>query len=129
MERRNIYEKALGPAIISEPTRIREDERIPEGYELFERSVRLLNDRLEPAYYSKNVRNEYDIEAWNRLYDALKAGFIWVLTTPEFLDGETADDDRTQEIGNMMSFAIAEGLSEEEVVACYKWAFEAAKTL
>jgi len=48
---------------------------------------------------------------------------MWALTVPEFADHEAEDDDRTQEIGNMMSFAMSQGLTEEQVLECYRQAF------
>lgn len=103
---------------------IRDDDRIPPGYSLFQGQVRLVNGNVEPAFYSTREGQTPDPEAWNRSSESVITGFRWALTVPEFRDNETEDDDRTQEIGNMMSYAISQGLTEEQIVACYELAFD-----
>jgi len=100
-----------------------DDERIPPGYSLFRREVRLLSGRVEPAFYSTHEGQAADPKAWELSSQSIVEGFIWALTVPEFADHETEDDDRTQEIGNMMSYAISRGLTEEQVLECYELAF------
>ena len=94
---------------------------------MFMRRVRLLSGASEPAYYSMSDDRLPEPEGQERLRDALMAGFMWALQTPEFADHETEDDDRSQEIGNMMSFALSQGFSEDEVVWCYKEAYRRAR--
>lgn len=115
-----------GELLMSDAWPIRDDDRIPPGYSLFQRRVRLLNGRLEPAFYSTREGQTPDPEAWNRISPSIIEGFIWALQVPEFADRETEDDDRTQEIGNMMSYAMSQGLTEEQVLECYEQAFTVA---
>jgi len=109
--------------LISERVRLRDDDRIPPGYSLFRREVRLPNGKLESAFYSTHEDQTPDTEAWVYSSSSIIEAFVWALQVPEFADHETEDDDRTQEIGNMMSYAIAQGLTEEQVVGCYEKAF------
>jgi hypothetical protein len=90
---------------------------------MFERKVRLLSGALESAYYSTHIDQSADPNALDEVREALCAGFIWVLQISEFYDHETADDDRSQEIGNMMSYGISQGLTEDQIVSCYREAF------
>ena len=103
-----------------------QDERILPGYSLFRRELRLLNGNREPAFYSTHPSNMPDSDAWEKVAPSIMEGFIWALTVDEFDDHETEDDDRTQEIGNMMSYALSQGLTEEQVIECYEQAYEAA---
>jgi hypothetical protein len=105
---------------------IRDNDQIPPGYALFQRGVRLLNGKVEPAFYSTHEGQAPDPQAWERSGASLIEAFIWALTVPEFADHETEDDDRTQEIGNMMSYALSQGFTEDQVLECYKQAFTAA---
>lgn len=93
---------------------------------MFERGVRLLSGQIEAAYYSTHIDQMPDVNALVNVRGSLVEGLIWVLTTPEFQDHETADDDRSQEIGNMMSYGISQGLTEEQVVECYHEAYRTA---
>ena len=108
--------------------------RVPEGYSLFHRDVQLLNGNREPAFYSTHVDQRPNPEAWERSSGSIVAAFVWALETPKFANNELddepnepSDDDRTQEIGNMMSYAIAEGLTEEQVLACLEVAYAIAQ--
>jgi hypothetical protein len=105
-----------------------DDERIPPGYSLYRREVRLLNGRTEPAFYSTREGQISDPEAWECSSASIIDGFTWALRVSEFLDETNEDDDRTQEIGNMMAYAMSQGLTEEQVLECYKQAFVAAST-
>ncbi len=109
--------------LISAATRMRDDDRIPPGYALFRRDVRLLNGQVEPAFYSTREGQLPDPDAWEHSSDSVIEGFAWALKVEAFADHQTDDDDRTLEIGNMMSFAISQGLTEEQVVECYEQAF------
>lgn len=120
-------EQAIGPAVP-----VRDNEQIPPGYSLFQRDVRLLNGRTEPAFYSTHVDQTPDPGAWERSSPSVLEGFIWALQTErfynalenEYLDPE--DDDRTQEIGNMISYGISQGLTENQVMECYERAYAVA---
>jgi hypothetical protein len=127
-ERIPVFEKPSGhiEALMSTASQIRDDERIPRGYSLFRREVRLLNGKTEPAFYSTHENQTPDPQAWERSSSSLVEGFTWALTVPEFADHETEDDDRTQEIGNMISYAMSQGLTEDQVLECYEKAFAAA---
>lgn len=120
-----IREKPSGhiEVLMSSALRIQDDERIPPGYALFRREVRLTNGRTEPAFYSTHEDQAPDPQAWERTSPSLVEGFTWALTVPEFADHETEDDDRTQEIGNMISYGMSQGLTEEQVLECYEMAF------
>jgi len=109
--------------LMSDASPVRDDDRIPPGYSLFQRAVRLLSGRVEPAFYSTREDQVPDPRAWERSSASIIEGFTWALTVPEFADHETEDDDRTQEIGNMMSYAMSQGVTEEQVLECYKQAF------
>jgi len=109
--------------LMSDALLIRDDDRVPLGYSLFRREVRLLNGKSEPAFYSTHEGQTQDPQAWERISPSIIEGFIWALSVPEFADHETEDDDRTQEIGNMMSYAMSQGLTEDQVLNCYKQAF------
>ena len=100
--------------------------QIPDGYQMFMRIVRLLSGSREIAYYSIRDGAEPNADGQERLGSSLIEGFKWALQTPEFADHETEDDDRSQEIGNMMSYALSQGLTEAEVVEQYKQAFQQA---
>lgn len=104
------------------------DDRVPPGYSLFQRVVRLPNGRVAPAFYSTREGQTPDPRAWERSSSSIQEGFVWALTVPEFADNETEDDDRTQEIGNMMSYAISQGLTERQILECYEKAFAVAAT-
>lgn len=114
-------------ALMGDPRQIFDDDRIPPGYSHFRRDVQLLNGNWEPAFYSTRRDLPIDSEAWDRSSGSIIDGFMWALQTPDFADHETADDDRTQEIGNMMSYALTCGLTDEQVLRCYELAFNAAK--
>jgi len=103
------------------------DERIPPGYSLFKRDVRLLNGREEPAFYSTREGQAVDPLAWEQSSGSIIEGFAWALTVSEFVDHETEDDDRTQEIGNMIGYALTCGLTEEQVFQCYEIAFNSVR--
>ena len=109
--------------LMSDASPIRDDDRVPPGYSLFQRAVRLLNGRIKPAFYSTREDQMRNPQAWEHSSSSIIEGFIWALQVPEFADHETEDDDRTQEIGNMMSYALSQGLTEEQVLECYKQAF------
>lgn len=113
----------LQEALTTDAWLIQNDDRIPSGYSLFQRVVRLPNGRTAPAFYSTREDQTPDPRAWGRSSSSVIEGFTWALTVPEFADHETEDDDRTQEIGNMMSYAISQGLTEEQVLECYRQAF------
>lgn len=119
-----IHEKPSGhiEVLMSNALRI-DDERVPPGYTLFRREVRLTNGRTEPAFYSTREDQTPDPQAWEQTSSSLVEGFAWALTVPEFADHETEDDDRTQEIGNMISYGMSQGLTEEQVLECYEMAF------
>jgi hypothetical protein len=125
-ERRDSPEDESESGPIGEASPVRSDQ-IPPGYSLFKRETTLLNGNIEPAFYSTRSDHIPDPSAWERSKDSIVAGFVWALTVPEFADLETLDDDRTQEIGNMIAFALTRGLTEEQVVQCYKIAFNLAK--
>lgn len=127
-ERIPVFEKPSGhiEVLMSRASRIQDDERIPAGYALFRREVRLLNRRTEPAFYSTHEDQVSDPQAWERASSSIIEGFTWALTVPEFADYETEDDDRAQEIGNMISYAMSQGLTEEQVLECYERAFATA---
>ena len=112
---------------MSDALLIQDDSRIPSGYSLFRREVRLLNGRIEPAFYSTREDQVPDPQAWEHSSSSITEGFTWALQVPEFADHETEDDDRTQEIGNMMSYAMSQGLTEDQVLECYKQAFAIAR--
>jgi hypothetical protein len=112
-----------GEKLMSDASLIRDDDRIPSGYSLFRREVCLLSGKVEPAFYSTREGQTPDPQAWEHSSVSIIEGFIWALTVPEFADHETEDDDRTQEIGNIMSYAMSQGLTEEQVLECYKQAF------
>lgn len=99
------------------------NERIPPGYELYCRGVMLLNENRESAFYSKTEGQVVDPDALERVGESIIAGFRWALETPAFQDNETEDDDRTQEIGNMMSYALSQGISEDDVIELYRTAY------
>lgn len=124
-ERIPIFEKPSGDTevLMSPASQIHDDERVPPGYSFFRREVRLLNGRMEPAFYSTREDQVADLHAWERSSQSIIDGFAWALTVPEFDDHETEDDDRTQEIGNMMSYAMSQGLTEQQVLECYEQAF------
>lgn len=112
--------------IVGEATVVR-DEQIPPEYMLFQREIRLLNGNTEPAFYSTHPSNSPDPDAWEKVAPSIMEGFIWALTVEEFDDHETEDDDRTQEIGNMMSYALSQGLTEPQVMECYEQAYVVAQ--
>jgi|GEM_PF-2133222 len=114
-------------ALIGKPHKL-SDERIPEGYSLFRRDVQLLNGNWEPAFYSTRSDLRVDPDAWERVAPSIIEGFAWVLQVIDFQDNETADDDRTQEVGNIMSYAMSQGLTEEQVVQCFRDGFAIAFT-
>lgn len=103
------------------------DEQIPEGYSLFRRDVRLLNGNWEPAFYSTREDLPVIPDADEKIAPSIIEGFAWALQVADFQDHETADDDRTQEIGNMMSYAMTQGLTERQVLECYQAGFVAAR--
>jgi len=109
--------------LMSDASPIRDSDRIPTDYTLFRRQVHLLNGKIEPAFYSTREDQVPDPYAWECSSSSIIEGFMWALTVPEFADHEAEDDDRTQEIGNMMSFAMSQGLTEEQVLECYRQAF------
>lgn len=123
-EKREIGDKNE-PEVITDPREVRDDQ-IPPDYKMWRRDVRLLSGAQEPAYYCTRDDRESDPAAWGKVYESIVMGFRWALETPNFADNETEDDDRSQEIGNMMSYALSQGLSEQEVVVCYRLAFYAA---
>lgn len=112
----------LSSEVISDAAPVKNDS-IPAGYSLFRRNVRLINGTVDAAYYSTKEGREIDPKAWERVGESVIDGFIWALVVPEFADHETEDDDRTQEIGNMMSYAMSQGLTEDQTIECYKQAF------
>lgn len=103
---------------------------LPEGYALYQREVLLLNGQTEPAFYSTKETHSPNPDAWEDVSGSIMEGFLWALQAEKFLeDGKEVvmdDDIRTQEIGNMMSFAMSQGLTEDQVLECYKQAFVAA---
>lgn len=109
--------------LMSPAALIQDDDRIPPGYSLYRREARLLNGRTEPVFYSTREDQVPDPDAWERSSSSIIDGFVWALKVEEFADHETEDDDRTQEIGNMMSYALSQGLTEEQTLECYKQAF------
>jgi hypothetical protein len=107
------------PIAMSEPTSVTSDQ-IPDGYALFKRDVLLLDGTYEPAFYSTHKDQVTNSTAWEQSSRSVMAAFIWALQVPEFADNETASDDRAQEIGNIMGYALTCGLTEEQVVKCYE---------
>lgn len=126
-DKRNFIEHSP-ELVIGEATPVKSDQ-VPPGYSLWERQVELLNGKQEPAYYSTHEAKVPDPAAWERMHEALEAGFRWALTTHHFADHETEDDDRTQEIGNMISYALSQGLTEDEVLRCYTSAYHLEKAV
>ncbi len=124
-ERIPIFEKPSDriEALMSPASEIRDDERIPTGYSLYRREVRLLNGKVEPAFYSTHEDQVPDPQAWEHSSSSIIEAFVWALTVQEFADHETENDDRTQEIGNMISYAMSQGLTEQQVLKCYAEAF------
>lgn len=111
--------------LVGEAVPVRDDQ-IPPEYSLFQRDVRLLNGNVEPAFYSTRSDHTPSPAAWEKIAPSLIDGFTWALQVPKFLDETNEDDDRTQEIGNMMSYALSQGLTEEQVLECYRQAFATA---
>jgi hypothetical protein len=126
----NSFDRNLDPPIevIGDASPVR-SEQIPPGYSLHSRMVRLLSGNSAGAFYSTHIDQVVDPRGLEQLRDALVAGFVWALQVSEFADHETTDDDRAQEIGNMMSFALSYGLAEEQLVQCYVTAFEIASSV
>lgn len=125
-EYRPPIEECPSDALVGEATAV-QDEQIPPEYLLFQREITLLNGGRELAFYSTHPGNFPDPDAWEKVAPSIMEGFIWALTVEEFYDHETEDDDRTQEIGNMMSYALSQGLTEAQVVECYEQAFAASQ--
>lgn len=119
-------EREANRGFISEASPVRSGQ-IPPGYALFTRQVMLLNGKKEPAFYSTHEQQTPLEDAWEKSSGSIIAGIAWALTTESFADNETEDDDRTQEIGNMMSYGISQGLTESQLVECYRIAFSFAK--
>ena len=124
--------------LVGEPREI-EQGRMPEGYHMFNRQLRLLSGGWAPAFYSIGPSehenqdgegvNEFRLDpadAEQRVAPSLIAGFVWALEVAEFIGEQAIDADRAMEIGNMMSYAIARGLTESRVFECYVDAFNIA---
>lgn len=105
-----------------------EDASIPPGYSLFIRQAQLPDGSTARIMYSVYDNQTPDTEAFARSSAAVTEAFVWALQTPKFADGEiTGPNDRGMEIGNMFSFALTRGLTENQVAVCYAKALQQAR--
>lgn len=109
------------------------DPQLPPHYDMFRREMRLPGGYSEPGFYTIHVtqgeRCEIDPETgtskfYKKSAPSVIAGFVWVLETAGFADGEPINADRALEIGNIMSYGMAVcGLLESELLECYEIAY------
>lgn len=124
MTEKKFTHEPAGNSAIGEALSVPVPPEYENRYRMFARQVMLLSGSRKVTRYSTREDLAVDAKAWDRSSDSLIEGFMWALSTPNFADGETQGDDRAQEIGNMISFALTCGLTEGQVMECYKIAYD-----